>query len=144
MLATGHSRHRPSGKQAGIFDRLTKILSALAAVASGRHHKGTKERHRRHGVSSSRGHSHARRRAWRVEQETSLFRLSSVAFVLLGLIWIGWSILAQTVAQSLARSHPDVALSYVVDQPTALNRLAEEELSKSNGNLDAARDWAQR
>ena len=57
------------------------------------------------------------RRAWLVETEISLWRLSTVVCVLLVLIWVGWRIIAQTAAQSLARSHPDVALSWVTDQP---------------------------
>ena len=149
MLATGHSRHHRSGKQTDIFDRLTKILRTLAAIASGTHHRSGRGRRHRHGTSSSHGLPHERReaggrRAWLVKQEISLWRLGTVVCVLLVLIWVGWRIIAQTAAQSLARSHPDAALSWVTDQPFALNQLAQKQLIEPDGNLDSAREWAQR
>ena len=64
--------------------------------------------------------------------------------VLLVLTWIGWSIVAQTAALSLAEPNPDVALSFAADQHVALNRLAQKVLLEPNGNLDSAREWAQR
>src|SRR5262249_5035110 len=63
---------------------------------------------------------------------------------LLALIWVGWRIVAQTAAQSLAKSHPDGALTWVTDQPTALNELVQRELVNPDGDLDSAREWAQR
>jgi tetratricopeptide (TPR) repeat protein len=57
-------------------------------------------------------------------------------------MWIAWSVVAQTAALNLARSQPDAALSFVADQHVALNRLAEQELL--HGNLDSAREYAQR
>jgi hypothetical protein len=59
-------------------------------------------------------------------------------------MWIGWSIVAQTAAMDLARSQPDAALGFIADHPVALNQLAERELLKPDGNLDSAREWAQR
>ena len=149
MPTARHSRHHRSGQQADIVDRLTKILRRLIAGASGRHHRSRKGRRHRHGTSASHGHSHERRetagrRAWLVKQEISLWRLGILVCVLLALIWVGWRIIAQTAAQSLARSHPDAALSWVADQPTALNQLAQQELVDPDGNLDSAREWAQR
>jgi tetratricopeptide (TPR) repeat protein len=44
----------------------------------------------------------------------------------------------------LAESHSDAALGFVADQRVALNRLAQKELLEPNGNLDSAREWAQR
>jgi hypothetical protein len=64
--------------------------------------------------------------------------------MLLGFIWVGWRIIAHSAAQSLAKSHPDGALSWVADQPTALNQLVDRELIDPKGNLDSAREWAQR
>jgi tetratricopeptide (TPR) repeat protein len=149
MLATGHSRHHRSGKQTDIFDRLTKIFRTLAAIASGTHNSSVRGRRHKHGTSSSRGLPHERRgaggrRAWLVKDEISLWRLSTVVCVLLVLIWVGWRVIAQTAAQSLARSHPDSALSWVTDQPFALNQLAQKQLIEPDGNLDSAREWAQR
>jgi tetratricopeptide (TPR) repeat protein len=59
-------------------------------------------------------------------------------------MWVGWRIIVQTVAQSLSQSRPDAALSWIADQPSALNQLARQELIKPDGNLDSAREWAQR
>jgi tetratricopeptide (TPR) repeat protein len=79
-----------------------------------------------------------------VKQEISLWRLGILVCVLLVLIWVGWRIIAQTAAQSLARSHPDAALSLAADVPVALDQLAQQELLNPDGNLDSAREWAQR
>ena len=149
MPPAAHSRHHRSGKQVDILDRLTRILRTLIAGASGRHHRTRKARRHRHGNAESHGDSHERReaagrRAWLVKQEISLWRLSILVCVLLVLIWVGWRVIAQTAASSLARSHPDAALSFVADQPTALNELAQKQLIEPDGNLDSAREWAQR
>jgi tetratricopeptide (TPR) repeat protein len=58
--------------------------------------------------------------------------------------WVGWRVVTQTAALSLAQSHPDAALGFVADQPVALIRRAQKELAEPDGNLDSARDWAQR
>jgi hypothetical protein len=79
-----------------------------------------------------------------VQREVSAWRLGVVVGVLLILIWVGWRIVAQTAALELAESHPDAALGFVADQRVALNRLAQKELFEPNGNLDSAREWAQR
>ena len=129
------------------MDRLTKILFSLIAGVSGRHHQSRNSRRYRHGTSASHGHSYERgerRRARVVKQEISLWRLGILICVLLALIWVAWSIITQTAAQSLAISHPDAALSWAADQPAALNQLAQQELLGPDGNLDSARDWAQR
>src|SRR5262245_27741378 len=149
MLTTGHSRHHRSGEQTDIFDRLTRALRALAAIASGTHYRSRLDRRQKHAASSAHGRLHERREAgtrhaWLVNQEISLWRLSSLVCVLLVLSWVGWSIIAQTAATSLARSHPGAALSFVADQPAALNELAEKQLTEPYGNVDAAREWAQR
>jgi tetratricopeptide (TPR) repeat protein len=149
MLVNGHSRHHRRAPQADALDRLTKILRNLAAIASGR--PGWSSKGRSHGprTSASREHSYARlestgRRAWLVKEKITAWRLGMIVSVLLVLTWIGWSIVAQTAALSLAESHPDVALDFVADQHVALNELAEKELLEPDGKLDSAREWAQR
>jgi hypothetical protein len=79
-----------------------------------------------------------------VKREVSVWRLTVVVCVVLVLVWAGWRIVAQTAALDLAQSDPDAALGFVADQYFALNRLAEKELLKEDGNLDSAREWAQR
>src|SRR5262249_2474180 len=149
MPLAGHSRHHRSGRQAGFFNRPMQVLLTLVAVASGRHHGSKKGRRHRHGISAPHGHrpecdASAGRQAWLVNQEISFWRLGIFVCVLLVLISLGWRIIAQTTAQSLARSHPDTALTWVGDQPTALSQLAQQELLDPEGDLDAARKWAQR
>jgi hypothetical protein len=58
--------------------------------------------------------------------------------------WAGWLIVTQTAALSLAQSHPNAALDLVTDQPAALIQRAQQELAEPDGNLDSAREWAQR
>src|SRR5262245_14729842 len=135
MPSTAHSRHPRSGKQVDILDQLTRILRMLIAGASGRHHRTRKARRHRHRIAAPYGDSYERReaagdRAWLVKQEVGLWWLGVLVCALLVLIWVGWRIVAQTAAQSLAKSHPEGALSWVADQPTALNQLVERELVK--------------
>jgi hypothetical protein len=78
-----------------------------------------------------------------VKRQISVWRLGSGIGVFLVLSWIGWRIIAETSALSLAQSDPDAALGFVADQHVALNRLAQKELLEPDGNLDSARQWAQ-
>ena len=149
MLVARDSRHHRRGQQADILDRLTKILRRLAAIASGRHHRKAKPGHHRSRTSASHRRSYQRRetadrRSWLVKRDISAWRLGIVVCVLLTFIWIAWSIVAQTAALSLARSDPDAALGFVADQPVALMQRAQQELAEPDGNLDSAREWAQR
>jgi hypothetical protein len=79
-----------------------------------------------------------------VKQEISVWRLGVIIGVFLVSLWVGWRIVAQTAALNLAASDPSAALGFVADQPIALNRLAEKELLDADGNLDSARESAQR
>jgi tetratricopeptide (TPR) repeat protein len=137
-----------SGRQADIMDRLTNILRTISSVFSGRP-RGSRggPRHRHRPTISHRQLDERRkatgRRAWLMKQEISLWRLGTLVCVLVALVWVAWRIVVLTAAQSLAQSHPDVALSWVADQPTALNQLARQQLSPG-GNLDLAQEWTQR
>jgi hypothetical protein len=124
-------------------------LRKLAAVASGQQRWKAKGRRHRHGISASHGRSHDQRetesrRTWLVKRDIGTWRLGMIVSVLLVLTWVGWSIVSQTAARNLAESHPDVALDFVADQHVALNQLAQNELLEPDGNLDSAREWAQR
>jgi tetratricopeptide (TPR) repeat protein len=149
MLVARDSRHHQRGQQAGILDRLARILRRLAAIASGRHHRKVKGSRHRHRTSAAHGRSWERRedtarRAWLVKREISAWRLGIFVCVLLTFMWIAWSIVAETAALNLARSQPHAALGFIADQHVALNRLAEQELVKPDGNLDSVREWTQR
>ena len=126
MLVTRDSRHHRRGRQADILDQLTRILRKL----TGQQHRRVKSR--RHGASPAYGRPHQRRRiagrrAWLVKREISVWRLGLVVCVLLVVLWVGWRVVAQTAALSLAQSQPDGALGFVADQPVALNQLAQQE-----------------
>jgi tetratricopeptide (TPR) repeat protein len=149
MLVSRHSRHHRRGPQADILDRLTRFFRDLAAVASGRYSWRAKGRSHRAARSASHGQSYRRRESagrgtWLVKRDISAWRLGIVVCVVLTVIWIAWSIVAQTTALSLAQSQPHAALGFVADQRVALNRLVEQELAEPDGNLDFAREWAQR
>jgi hypothetical protein len=149
MLVSRHSRHHRRGPQADIWERLTRIFRYLAAGASGQRNWRAKGRSQRQGTWTSRGDSSARgesagRRAWLVKQKISAWQLAMAVCALLAVLWMGWSIVAQTAARNLAQSDPDAALSFVADQHVALNRLAEQELIEPDGNLDSVREWSQR
>ena len=149
MLLARDSRHHRRRQQADILDRLARILRKLAAIASGRRQRKANGRRHWHGASASHRRSYERREAtdrrdWLVKREISVWRLGSVVCVLLVFLWVGWRIIAQTAALSFVQSHPDAALSLVADQPVALNRRAQQELAEPDGNLDSAREWAQR
>jgi tetratricopeptide (TPR) repeat protein len=144
MLVARDQRHHRKGRQADILDRLSRILRRLAAIASGRQQPRAKGH--KHGRSSQRRayQRHETGPALLVKREISAWRLGIIVCILLVLLWTGWRIVAQTAALNLAQSDPDAALGFVADQYFALNRLAQKELLKPDGNLDSAREWAQR
>jgi tetratricopeptide (TPR) repeat protein len=149
MLLTRDSRHHRRRWQADSLDQLTRVLRRLVDILSGRHHRGAKGGRHRHGTSARQSHTYARRettgrRGWLVRREISPWRLCIIICVFLVCIWVGWRIVAQTAALSLAESNPEIALGFIADQHVALNQLAERELVEPNGDLDSAREWAQR
>src|SRR6516225_3777785 len=149
MLVARDSRHHRRRQESDALDRLTGFLRKLAAIASGQHRWQPKGRHHRPRASTSRGRPRERRetagqRAWLVKQQISVWRLGIVGCVFLVFSWVGWRIVTQTAALSLAQFHPDAALGFVADQSVALIRRAEQELAEPDSNLDSAREWAQR
>src|SRR5207237_4711674 len=78
-----------------------------------------------------------------------LFGLSpakAVSFFLLliGLISLGWKIVADTAAYNAAPSDPEVALALSSTEILALDELAYREVKKSDGDLNTARALAER
>src|SRR5215469_5655056 len=149
MLVARGSRHHRRRQESDVLDRLTGFLRKLAAIASGQHRWQPKGRHHRHRASTSRGRPRERRqsggqRAWLLKQQISIWQLGIVGCVFLLCFWVGWRIVTQTAALSLAQFHPDAALGFVADQSVALIRRAQQELVEPDGNLDSAREWAQR
>ena len=149
MLVARDSRHHRRRQESDVLDRLTGFLRKLAAIASGQHRWQPKGRHHRHRASTSRGRPRERResggqRAWLLKQQISIWQLGIVGCVFLVCFWVGWRIVRQTAALSLAQFRPDAALGFVADQSVALIRRAEQELAEPDSNLDSAREWAQR
>jgi hypothetical protein len=149
MLVARDSRRHRRGQQSDILDRLTGFLRKLAAIASGQHHGRVKRHRHRPRPSNSHVRTYPRRegadrRAWLVKRQVSAGRLGIVVGLLLIFSWVGWRIIAQTAALSLARSNPDAAIGLVADQSVGLIQRAQQELAEPDGNLDSAREWAQR
>ena len=151
MPTARRSGYLRSGQQTDFLEQLAKILRRLIV-------RGSKTDEGKEASppavmepadAAHRAVSRARRsrwspRAWLVKQEISFWRLGIIVCVLFALIWVGWRITTQTAAGSLARSDPDAALNWVADESIALDQLAQKELVGQNGNLDFAREWAQR
>lgn len=74
----------------------------------------------------------------------SLWRAAALACALVATIWVGWRILTTTASQNIAVTSPDAALLWASDQPSVLDQFAARELADPEGDLDAARGWAQR
>ena len=71
-------------------------------------------------------------------------RIILVALVAIGLIWLAWQIIANTVALNTATSSPETAVAWSSNEATALDELAHRELRQSDGDLNAARGFAER
>jgi tetratricopeptide (TPR) repeat protein len=71
-------------------------------------------------------------------------RMVLVGFVLIGLMWVGWRIVADTAGRNAAASDPETALAWMPSEARALDELASREIEKSGGDLNAARGLAER
>lgn len=127
----GHSRHRHRGHR-GFTSGLSTILRAMIGRAPPR------------GYSASERPVHHVSRPWFVRKKFSVPHLSIFVALTCGLIWIAWHIVSDTVAFDLATSSPETALRWRASEPAALTQLALNELRNPDGDLDVARDWAQR
>lgn len=67
-----------------------------------------------------------------------------IVLLLVGFIWIGWRIIADTAGYNTAAADPETALAWKPSEAIALNELAFRELAKSDGDLTAARGLAER
>jgi tetratricopeptide (TPR) repeat protein len=143
MPPVRNSRYRQNAQQLDVIGLLRQIFRKLIARPSIERRGDSGRRKHARSASHRSPHAAAGRRAWLVKQEISIWRLTSLVCVLLALIWAGWRVFAQTAALNLTRSDPNAALSWLADEPAALNLLAAQELSKPEGNLDSAREWAE-
>ncbi len=58
-------------------------------------------------------------------------------------MWLGWQIVANTASYNAATASPETALAWRSNEAAALDELAYREFRKSDGNLDAARSFAE-
>jgi tetratricopeptide (TPR) repeat protein len=129
--------------------QLTEFLRVFIYGVLGRRRISRKRRHHRRDASRNSSREHPQERIetddqnWFVRRDIGLKGLSGLAVALVAMLWIGWRIVADTAAQGLASSNPDAALSWVAHEPAALDQLAQQELPDPDGDLDAARGWAQ-
>jgi len=66
-----------------------------------------------------------------------------IACMSVTLAWLAWRIVVETAAQTLAASQPGMALRLVSDETDALDQLAEQQIINPNGDLNAAKEWAE-
>ena len=148
MATAGHSRRHGTRQQPTFSPRLIGFLRVLASAASGKPHR-SKEASRRgygdRGYGDPQHHaqrSRRRPRDWIVTRQVGATRLGLTVVLAFALAWIGWRIIAQTAAENLAVSAPADALAWAPRASTALDQLAQEELRRPGGDLDAAAGWA--
>ena len=78
------------------------------------------------------------------KKEIGAGRLLLGVTMIVALVWIGWTIVSGTAARNLALQAPERALRFNGSEPLALDRLAQQEVIDPDGDLAAAKDWAQR
>lgn len=131
-----HSRHGRPRQRAALTVPLVTILRILA---------GRGPAPRPHSPRGSRHHATRRgERPWFVWKELKLLQLGIFVLVANALVLVGWDIVGQRAARDLARFSPTEALTWVKDEPAASDQLALGELSRTDGDLGKAREWAQR
>ena len=123
---------------------MTAFLRGLLDVASGRQPLINERRHLEHGHSQNKAQLRHARRHWIVRKEIGIARLSLAVAAVVVLGWVGWRIIVDTAAQSLATASPDIAVQWAPTESRALDQLTQQELVKQGGNIDAAEDWARR
>ncbi len=146
---TGRHRHRSGVRrhqerqEHSLLPQLKANLRVLADVLTGRHHRsGAWQRHAR--PRHEAWVTHRERRSWLVYQEVSVLHVCAVIGLSIGLIWVAWHIVADNAAQRSAYSAPEKALGWVSDNSTALDQIAEDELTSSKGDVVQAQRSAER
>lgn len=132
-------------QQTDVVGRLAKIVRRAVAPSA----QTKSKRRQSYRTSGSQRHYQKRyqtvnRPPWLIKREISLGRLGVLVCLLVGLIWVGWRIVAQTAALGLITSDPGAALDWEPEEPAALTQLARQQVSNPVGNLDIARAWAER
>lgn len=139
MPRTRHSRQKAAQSEFSL--RLLAALKFVADAATGRQHGG-----RRHRRSQPHPATHGHRAAgpfW-VRKRIGWPSLVVIVCVSFGVAWLGWRIIIETAAQSLAVSAPKTSLRLMPDEAAALNQLAQQQLIESDGDLEAAKSIAER
>jgi tetratricopeptide (TPR) repeat protein len=151
-----HSRDkRHEARKAGIVQQLKALWRFVIGLRSSR-----SVENRRFSARVAHGRQHESGRAFmeRVgepnasaggDRADSLIRFSPgrmvlVGFVLIGLMWVGWRIVADTAGYNAATSDPETALAWTSSEAGALDELAYREFTKSDGDLNIARNLAER
>lgn len=137
MSTAGRPRHRHRSAQPKFWDRAAAALRALRDAATGRPRSGSAEYRR---ARPAREHGGPRLR----RQEIGLAQVAGVALLAIAIAWLGWRIVADTVAQTLAIAAPQRAIAWSTDEAAALDQLARDELARPSADLDAVKRWAER
>src|SRR6478752_6695024 len=138
MSRAARPRHRHRSARPKLWVRAAAALRALRDVASGRPRRGPAEyRPRVHAAPAHGG--------WRlVRREVGVAQAAGVALLAIAIAWIGWRIVADTAAQTLAVDAPQRAIAWSADEAAALDQLARNELTRPAADLDAIKRWAER
>jgi len=71
-------------------------------------------------------------------------RIVFAVLVFVGFVWVGWRIIAGTAASNASATDPGTAVAWMPNEPEALDELAFREFTKTGGDLDIARNLAER
>jgi tetratricopeptide (TPR) repeat protein len=145
MFTPRPSRHRRSGEQMDVANRLAALLRVLTGGGTSHRHRRTSSRHKhRHGGSRNELLVGSGESLFFVRRQISRARLVGITVLAVGSIWLGWRIIANAAAQNFALSSPDTALRWMPNASVALNQMAQQELVDPDADLRAAQRWAQR
>jgi tetratricopeptide (TPR) repeat protein len=126
-------------------NRAKAILLAIIGRAPPRHYAhGRRDNYRENTSHRSAMAAQPRTRNWFVTKEVGAVRVALFITSCFLFGWIAWYFICDTAAMNLSGVLPRVALQWKAAEPAALDRLAFQELARPDGNLDAARQWAQR
>lgn len=144
MTNRGHSERHDKRARSGA-PRFSDLFQILLGAATGRSHRPGRSR-RSHHAGESRSHAHAASHApqpavlWKV----GVFELALILCIAVGIVWACWRILSDTIGVNLASSSPGTAVAWSPRNEDALDVLAQRELLKKDGDLNAAQAWAER
>lgn len=146
MPRENSDRYRRRAQGSGI-GRLSGILWHLFTGGNSTRHRSVSSKPRSHGrIDHERSPDRNKRAQLPPVERMRIgpWRAVFLAAMAIGSIGAAWRIFTMTASQNLSAAGPDAAFLWTSDQPSALDQLAARELVDPAGDLNAARQWAQR